>query len=174
MQLINYFNRKSKDVIGICRYHSVLYFFLRWLIKVKWILEKFTLIACILTSIFSLILSYLWLFSFLKFLVMKLLHQFSPMFLLWTFFFFLLFIHTVCAFGGDSIMKDVFFSSLRNCASKTATEEHQWPFLCNREFQLLGQPGSAPGRIQMFSSPMCHSVLAEPGQFESYCLYIWN
>ena len=33
VQLLNYFTRKNKDVIAICRCHHTLYFCLRWLIK---------------------------------------------------------------------------------------------------------------------------------------------
>lgn len=53
VQLINYFTRKSKDVIDICRYYSALNLCIRWLIKVKLILGKLALILCSITSIFT-------------------------------------------------------------------------------------------------------------------------
>ena len=133
----------------------------------------------------SLYLPTCYLFNILKSLVMKMLQQFRWYFccghfflkfflLLWTFFFFFCFLYTQCVHFIAKHNESCFLFEPEGLYQGQPLKNICGLFLWNRKFQLLRQLGNAPGRKWMFSSQMCHSVLAEPGQFENYCLYIWN
>ena len=129
-----------------------IYFCLRWLIKVKFVLGKIhTSCADLNIHFFSLYLPTRYLFSILKSLVMKLLQQFSLMFLLWNlfiylFFAFALYTHSVCTLQRQRNESCFLFEPEGTVYQGQSLKNICGLFLCNRKFQLLRQLGNAPGR----------------------------